>query len=231
MKQIHFFLIVIFFAVSSFGFINKNSFRNNEHNNQAIKFKRYGIKSGVVEYESTGSVTGSTILYFDDWGYKEAKFEKTEMKMMGISVKENKVTIIDGEWTYNINLDQNTGTKIKTPLIEQIVENSGNEDLTDFGEQLMKNMGGKITGKESVLGKQCDIWEIKNLGSKIYVWNWVPLKSDVNFMGQKITQIVSKFDENAEIPSEKLKIPSGVTITDGVDLNSILNKMKSGKKK
>jgi len=185
MKSINIFLPIIFACVFSFGFINENSFSESGEKTASVKFKRYGIKSGIVEYEAAGSMTGTIVLYFDDWGYKEAKFEKTEMKMMGISVKENKVTIIDGEWTYNINLDQKTGTKIKTPFVEQIIETSGSNDLTNFGEQLMKNMGGKIAGKESVLGKECDIWEIKNLGSKILVWNWVPLKSDVNFMGQK----------------------------------------------
>jgi len=151
--------------------------------------------------------------------------------MMGISVKENKLTIIDGEWTYNINLDQNSGTKIKTPFVEQIIENTGNKDLTDFGEQMMKNMGGKITGKESVLGKECDIWEIKNLGTKVWVWNWIPLKSDANLMGQKITQTATKIDAGASVPAEKLNIPSGVSISDGADLNSIMNKIKRGDKK
>lgn len=90
MKGINFFLLIVIISASSFGFIYENSNMNNENKITTVKFKRYGIKSGIVEYESTGSVTGTTILYFDDWGNKEAKFEKTEIKMMAFLLKKIK---------------------------------------------------------------------------------------------------------------------------------------------
>ncbi|MGD8305823.1 MAG: hypothetical protein PVF17_04140, partial [Ignavibacteria bacterium] len=46
-------------------------------NNRPKKFsiadkKIFGVKSGIIEYQITGSQEGTRKLYFDDWGRKQA---------------------------------------------------------------------------------------------------------------------------------------------------------------
>ena len=153
------------------------------------------------------------------------------MNVMGMSIKENKLNIMDGDWMYGIDFDNKTGTKMKNPLLEELVEKSGSEDLMEFGEKMMKQMGGKKIGQESILGKNCDIWEVKNLGTKTWVWNYVTLKTESKIMGQTINITATKVDFDSDIPPGKFKIPANVKITEGTDVKSLFDKMKSGKKK
>jgi hypothetical protein len=194
------------------------------------KFKRYNIEKGIVEYELSGSRTGKEILYFDNWGMREATFTNAEISISGFSIKENKITILDGEWTYNIDLDKKTGSKIKTPLLEELIKAAGDKDLGEFGEEMLKKMGGKKIGKDEVLGKTCDIWEIQNLNTRSWVWNWITLKTEAKLMGVSVIITATKISPNVSVPEEKFKIPAGITITEGVDPGSILNKLKGNKK-
>jgi len=190
--------------------------------------KRYQIKSGIVEYTLSGTRTGTETIYFDNWGMREAKYTKSEMSMMGVTQKQNTLVIIDGETTYSIDLDTKTGTKMETPMLKELAAN--NKDLTDAGEKMMKSMGGAKIGTEVVLGKTCDVWEIKTMQSKTWVWKNVPLKTQVNMANMQMTMIATKFEEGASIPADKFKVSSDVTITEGVDMKKMLEGLKSKKK-
>ena len=204
---------------------------DNQQEDSEIKYKRYGIESAIVEYTISGSRTGTEKLIFKDWGSKEAKYENAAMTMAGFSIAENKLTIINGESTYNIDLEARTGTKIKTPFIEEMAEGAQTNDLTGIGERIMKSMGGKIIGQEEILGKECDIWEIEMAGAKSWVWNWVTLKTEVNFLGTAIIITAVSIDADVSIDNEEFEIPGDITIGEKPELNSILNKLKGGFKK
>jgi hypothetical protein len=190
--------------------------------------KRYLIKSGVVEYTLSGTRKGTETIYFDNWGMREAKYTKAEISAMGFTQKQNTLTLLDGEITYSIDLDTKTGTKMETPLLKEIAAN--NKDLTDAGEKMMKGMGAVKIGAEVVLGKTCDVWEIKNMKSKTWVWKGVALKTQTSMPNMEMTITATKFEDSVAIPPDKLKIPSDVTITEGVDMKKMLEGLKAKKK-
>jgi len=190
--------------------------------------KRYQIKSGVVEYTLSGTRKGTETLYFDNWGMREAKYTKAELSVAGFTQKQNSLTLMDGGYTYNIDLDTRTGTKMETPMLKELAAN--NKDLTETGEKMMKQMGGVKIGTEVVLDKTCDVWEIKSMQSKTWVWKNVLLKTQVNMANMQMTMIATKFEEGASIPADKLKVPSDVTITEGVDMKKMLEGLKTRKK-
>lgn len=175
--------------------------------------KRYLVKSGIIEYKYEGSMKGKETLYFDDYGTKEVKFTESEMTMMGMTQKTNAITIMDKDWVYSINLDTKTGTKMKNPA-KEIFESLKNDEkkIQKFGEEMMIQFGGKRIGNEKVLGKDCEVWEIAQFGTKSYVWNYIPLKSTTEMMGMKINIIATKIDTEAKIPADKFKIPAGIKL-------------------
>lgn len=184
------------------------------------EFKRYGIKSGVIEYELTGAQSGKEVVYFDDWGFREAKYTETELSFGGFSQKINSLTIMEGNMIYNIDLSTNTGTKIENSMFEGLE----GEDMEQIGEKMMEQMGGEKTGTETVLGKECDLWEIKQMGSKTWVWKSIPLKTEVN-MGMQMNIVATSISEES-VSAEKFKIPEGVTFTDAGNLEDIMKKLK-----
>ena len=201
-----------------------------ETSSEAMKdagYKRYQVESAMIEYEMSGPQKGTEMLYFDKWGMREAKVTNTAMAFVGFTKKTNQLVILDGEWSYSIDLDKKTGTKTKHPLMQEIAEKQG-KDFAKVGEQMMSRMGERV-GSEEVAGKMCEVWEVKDLGSKSWVWKGIPLKTHVNMVGMRQTVTATKVEADASIPDDKFAIPSGVTITEGPDVKELLKQMKKGK--
>lgn len=172
---------------------------------------KYHIKSGIIEYEISGASKGKEVVYFDDYGIKEAKYSNQEIDMMGIKQKTNQIVISDSKDIYTLDVEKKTGSKMKNPFLGSMPED---KNLEELGKEIMTNMGGKVIGSETLLGKTCEIWEVSQLSAKIWVWNTVPLKTEVNMMGMKITSTAIKFEPNANVPKEKFVVPDGYTITE-----------------
>lgn len=177
------------------------------------KIKRYKVKSGIIELQVSGMQQGKETIYFDDWGLLEAKYTHTVLSIMGMKQETNTLTLIAGDSTYSIDLNTKTGTKMETPFMSELSKNAKTDDLTDVGKKMMQQMGGKKTGMEKIAGKRCEVWEIKSMGSKTWIWNGVSLKTEVNFGGMKMSSEAKSAKFNVPIPPEKVKMPAGVTIS------------------
>ncbi len=190
--------------------------------------KRYRMKSGIVEYEISGPQKGTETLYFDDWGIREATYTHVTVEMMGFKQETNTLTILKDGYTYNIDLTKRTGTKIETPLMKELNARAEAEgkDMADVGEEMLVRMGGKKVGTEEFLGKKCDIWVMEQMGSKIWVYNGITLKSITNMMGMEISRVATRFEENATIDKSKLDLPTDIKFEDRKNLEEMMKKMR-----
>lgn len=184
-------------------------------------FKRYQFKSGKVVYKLSGMMTGTETMYFDDYGRKEARFNESEMNMMGTKQKINRQTITDGKYIYSINKQNNTAQKMDNPIYTMF---SKEDDLKKVGEDIMKKLGGKKIGNETIKGKNCEIWDVQKLGGKIWVWNSIAIKSDINMMGMKMTQIAESVETDIDVSPDLFKLPKGINIQDMSSMNNMMGK-------
>jgi len=192
-------------------------------------YKRYRIESGIVEYSLSGMQEGTKTIYFDEWGWREAEYLKAGMTVGGMTIEENKLSLLDGEWQYVIDLNKRTGTKIQNPFLKQMADGADTKDLTEMGEKMLESMGGKMIGSEVIAGKKCDIWEIKNLNTKSWIWNGVTLKTQMKMSGMEQTIVATRVEEGVSIDDKYLTIPSDVKLEEGKsmqDINKMLEDMK-----
>ena len=68
--------------------------------------KPYEIEEGRIEFELSGMTKGSEVLEFKDWGRRAATRSKNTVSIMGMIQETDQLTIIDGEWVYNVDLSQ-----------------------------------------------------------------------------------------------------------------------------
>lgn len=174
-------------------------------------FKRYQFKSGKVVYKMSGIQTGTETLYFDDYGRKEVHFNESVIDMMGVKQKSNTQTIMDGKFIYTIDKEKNTAQKMENPLYSMF---SDEDDLQKVGEDIMKKMGGKKVGTETINGKECEIWEVQKMGGKIWVWKSISIKTVVNMMGMNISQEVVSIETDIDVSADLFKVPEGIKIED-----------------
>jgi hypothetical protein len=187
----------------------------------AQNYKRYQFKSGKVVYQSSGSMSGTEILYFDNYGLLELKETKNTIEIMGMKQEINTDVIMKDRWVYSIDKKTNTASKVENPIYTMFPNGI---DGNKVGIEMMEKVGGKKIGTESVNGKDCEIWEIEKLKSKVWIWKSIPIKTEINIMGMDIKQIATSVEVDIEISPNKFNLPSGVKIKnmDNIDLNSIM---------
>ena len=198
-----------------------NPYENNRDNIATLTNKKiFGIQSGIIEYEITGSQTGTKKLYFEDWGRKQVEYSNTILRVGKYSKQSNLIKINNGDWQYIIDLDRKIGTKRKNPVIEKLIELKDQINYGEFGEQLVFINGGYESGSETINGRKCNVYEFKKKNSKSWIWNWITLKSEINTGGVSITMLAVNIKENVSIPDSVYNLPPNVSITE-VDLQDL----------
>jgi hypothetical protein len=182
--------------------------------------KFFGIESGIVEYEISGTQTGDKTLYFKDWGRKQAEFSVSTIKVGKYSKRTNLLKIKTGNWEYILNLDSKTGTKRENPVLEKLIEFRDQISYGEFGEQLALINGGIETGSDIIMGKKCRVFEFKSKNLKLWLWNWLILKSETLTGKIKINVQAINIKENVAIADSIFLPPLDILITE-VDLRSL----------
>jgi hypothetical protein len=200
--------------MKNFVFIVAFAFLTSGLKAQGEDAKVYLVKSGHVEYELTGNVTGTRSVWWDnygEWSYEEEK-TTTKMKIFGMTSEEEKHTITvtkDGVfWTANM-LDKTgmTGAEPVEELQDELNE-MDEEELEQMGREMFDAMGGKELPPETFLGRKCQVMEI--MGAKSYIYKNIPLKSTMRLMGMEANVVATRFEENLSIPSSKFKPIAGI---------------------
>lgn len=200
------FILLVSMAIAPF---YSHSIAQNSKNTQNM----YKIKSGMIEYKMSGKTTGSETMYFDDYGRKTATFTETNTKVLGMSSSENTIEIRVDSVLYVVNMDEKTGVRTVIPFDPSEFTEEQMKEWEEKGKQMMDDLGFEKIGEEKILGKNCEIWE--GLGSKIWIWEGLTLKTEVNMLGQWITEAV-KIDLNSRVDKDKFKVPAGIEMTDDI---------------
>ena len=98
---------------------------------------------------------------------RQAEYTRSVLSVGGFTKSLNLVNIIDGEFQYMINIDQNSGTKTRNPILKSIEQLKDQKGFNEFGEQMLLSMGANKIGSENFLGKDCDVYEMKSTGTKL----------------------------------------------------------------
>jgi len=230
MKKLFLLSAILFttLALLSCGESGKDDSENLSKDSDTEFQKVFGIKSGVIEYVISGSQEGTKTLYFDNWGMKQAEYMRSILTVKGFTKPINKLSVIDGEYQYSINMDQNSGTRTRNQILRTMERLSGQKSFNEFGEQMLLNMGANKIGSEEFLGKNCDVYEMRSTGTKLWVWEWITLKSETNSRGLEINITATRISEGS-VPKGKFEIPEKVVLNE-VDLDNIENEMREENK-
>jgi len=177
---------------------------------QETKLKRYEVKSAMVAYKTTisGKVMGSTVsgngtesLYFKNWGDVELKeaqaSQTTKTNIFGVKKTETSeshtMNKLDNGKSYHVDFKRKK-IILQRDMGMEMTKMFADGDVNKTGKEMLEGMGGKIVGQESILGYNCDIWDV--MGGKQWIYKGLPLKIEVNLMGiLTVTEATSaKFD-------------------------------------
>ena len=171
----------------------------------AQDFQKYPFKSGMIEYKTEGQTTGSRLMYWERYGYNEYAAQKSVTKMLGMEMTTSNYELTLGSTSYSWE-ENGPVQKAENPVADYFIEKeTSSKELEEASIEMMKGLGFEKTGKGVILGKNCDIWE--GIGSKVWVWKGLSLKSEINMLGMKITETAVKIETNKSVPGRFFKVP------------------------
>ena len=101
-------------------------------------FKRYQIKSGVIEYRLEGMRSGTEKVYWDDWGVKEARYTKATLNLMGVAQEVEERLISTPDVIYTIDVKTNQAVKTKNPGVG-FFKGLSEDEMTQMSKQLFRS--------------------------------------------------------------------------------------------
>ncbi|GJM15815.1 MAG: hypothetical protein DHS20C13_11420 [Thermodesulfobacteriota bacterium] len=162
--------------------------------------KMHPLKNYSVSYELSGNTTGTKLHTSQDYGRKQCWIETSEMNILGNSVKKNEKVITmleDGDqWIITINLDDNTGTKMKNPMYKSLATDMEGKNPKEFSEEFMKKMGGKIVGEKTVIGEKCTEWTLMGGANTCVTEDLISVESGADMAGISITEVATEIRRN-----------------------------------
>ncbi len=170
-------------------------------------YKRYSQEFGTVAYKVSGSQEGTELLQFDAWGWLEGKVTDVTVKVLGMKSQNKTIAYFDGEWMINYNPDNNYAMRISNPLFKNLTENLEEKNMEAVGEYLMEGGLGERVGTEVILGKECTVWEIASLNTKVWMWKGVNLREEAELMGVKVIKEAVEIDFSTRPAREELIVP------------------------
>ena len=223
MKKLSILLAFVIISVSCKG--NENKAKDSlatDSDKQETKLKRYEVKSAIVDYKTTisGKVMGSTItgsgtenLYFKNWGDLELKeaqsSQTTTSKFFGKSStqteKSHTMSKLDNGKSYHVDFERKK-IMLQRDMAMEMNKMFADGDVNKTGKQMLEGMGGEIVGQGSVLGYNCDIWDV--MGGKQWIYKGLPLKIEVSLMGIKTITVATNAKFDVSVADKYFKLPN-----------------------
>ncbi len=166
------------------------------------KLQEYAFKSGMIKYKLGGRLTGTELIYFDDYGelfydLKTIEGDDNEPvdKTLNILCYDTIITIKEIEHT-----------AIKSIISDLNLKNKHN--IIYAG--LLNEMAYAKTSDEKVSGIVCEKYSGEN--GSMWVWNNIILKSEMEIMGIEINSEAIEIITGIDIPRTRFQIPDNYKI-------------------
>lgn len=184
----------------------------------SAQVKVYKVKSGYISYSLGGTTSGTHKIWWDNYGdwKREEKNITTVTKMLGMKneTTEHTVVITKGKLVWTADLEKNTGTKAINPMYDMMQAQMGDmseAEQEDMAMGVLGGLGGQKEGTETINGYECDV--IKAMGTKVWNYKNITLKTESNIMGIKSSEVVNEFTPDASVSASKFEPLSNINYT------------------
>ncbi len=176
-------------------------------------YKRYGVESGMVSIAHKGAGSGTTTIWFDHWGWREAKLVNKSSIAMGNPVEQHTWELLDGEVLTTVDLMDRKGVRDREPELLAKAQSIPSKSMVHVGRDLLVGMGG-VEGKPMKVAKlQCVPWTVESLTATICLHETgLTLHSQSAFMGIELVDVATRVDLNATVDPARFSVPAGMTV-------------------
>jgi len=192
------------------------------------------FQHATITYAVSGMEQGKETVYIDDYGNRSAAYRETVTSMMGMTIQNRTLEIVEGDWIYNFDLVEQVGLKSRNPMFymkeefdrlsgaeqEQVLKNS-----KLVGLSTMSGMGGKVEENAvEILGYPCD--RVQAMGATVYSLHSssVVMKTEAEAMGMKMLTVATAID-TGPVDAKHFAHPAGIEVAPDEEADSMARQM------
>jgi hypothetical protein len=176
---------------------------------QAKSPRPYKFKSGIIEYKYSGDKTGTSTLYFDDYGMKSAMY--SGLTIMGKTTQTRGKKKGNVEYSWKVEEGTKSGVKMEDSFMSWLEDNP-NGNMASYLEETYKKMGIVKSGTEKFLEKECTLFKGNN--GKVLIWEGIIMLKEFKTGADVSRQEATSVQTNVPVDPKYFDIPEDITFTD-----------------
>ena len=179
----------------------QDDYKTRRDNANPDDYRKYPFETAIVEYKLEGKTEGEKSYYVYGGGYKMAEYI---IEKKGRKIKKNTGIITIGPFTTTIDFLDKQAVEMENPLL--LFTADSNRDWQKTGENILIKTGFEKQGKETIIGKECNLWV--NGKDKLWVWKGLVLKIE----SRSGTETATSVQIDVPVPAEKFQVPSDIEL-------------------
>jgi len=158
--------------------------------------KLYGIEKAKITYEYGGDASGTKTHIIANFGQYQRQDDRMEFSFQGQPRNISRLDIIADSVQYNVDLTSMTGTRSRFDTARQnnFIRSFSEEERSDVQAAYIMRGGGQKVGRDTVLGRVCDLYDVGFQGIQQSLWNGLTLRLRVRMGGQDILMTATEID-------------------------------------
>lgn len=199
---------------------------------QEIKNEKFSLNSVIVSLKSTAPLAGSDVytkIYIADSGRKYCSVTDTKLTYQEHEIVSTEISVTTNGFIYTYNPEKRTGIKyVNTKKSHPLIIDFASLDLLQ-----MEAQGIEYNGKETILGKECQVFTLNKpelkMEGRYCVWQTIPLRYRTIIGDLDLEMVATKVEENVSIPKNIFLIPDNIKFNSLAGDSTSLNKPVSSK--
>jgi hypothetical protein len=177
--------------------------------------KLYAPKQLKIEYEYSGAARGSKTHILANHGMYQRMEDELTYTLDGAERTVGNLDIINDTVQYHIDLLEKRGTRssFDPTRLNKLVEGYTEQELENFQQSYLLRSGAKMIGTETILGKECTVFELTMSGVVVSMWNSVTMRSRITMGDGEVIMTAVRIDENFKPTPGMFTPPTDVKIT------------------
>jgi hypothetical protein len=178
----------------------------------AAGYKRYGIEKGAFIFRIDGAVNGTEHVFFDHWGWREAKYTRTTTEVQNLYEETNEVQYLDGGRRYVYSPQTKKAQYFDSDQVEAMAARYKTKDMVLVGNEMLKNMGMVPAGKAKVGELECDVWAKSSPKIRLYMWQGLTMAEESYVDNMPIGRRCILTELEKDPPLDKLLLPKDAVL-------------------
>ncbi|MBN1447771.1 MAG: hypothetical protein JXA28_07555 [Bacteroidetes bacterium] len=178
--------------------------------------KLYPIEKVKVTYEYGADASGSKVHIIANYGAYQRQEDRMSFTFNGEARNIHQLDIINDTVQYSVDLSSMTGTRssFDTSRQSSFIRTFSEKERQDVQAAYILRGGGTKIGKDTVLDRECDLYEVGFQGIRVSLWNGVTLRMHVTMGGQNLVMTATEIDTDFEPTADMFLPPKDAKISE-----------------